>query len=132
MPRHIKSISRIRALGVLEDHGHPAELAEFRRYNLIYGFNGSGKTTLSRILRCVERGAYCEHFPPDAQASTQAVWRRGIWTMRGDINAPWRMIRLLGQNAGLLSNALARLFRQNTRRDAPRFQDLSLQAACSG
>jgi hypothetical protein len=26
--------------------------------------------------------------------------------MRGDINTLWRMIRLLGQNAGLLSNAL--------------------------
>jgi hypothetical protein len=40
----------------------------------------------------------------NAQASTPAAWRRGM--MRRDINTLWRMIRLLGQNAGLLSNAL--------------------------
>jgi len=35
----------------------------------------------------------------------QRAWRRGIWMMRGDINTLWRMNRLLGENAGLVSNA---------------------------
>jgi wobble nucleotide-excising tRNase len=53
----IKSFKRLRGLGVFADHTPAADLPEFRRYNLIYGFNASGKTTLSRVLRCLERGA---------------------------------------------------------------------------
>ena len=32
----------------------PADLPNFRRYNLVYGLNGSGKTSISRVLRGVE------------------------------------------------------------------------------
>ena len=40
--------------GVLRDFTWPADLPEFGRYNLVYGWNGSGKTTLSRLFRHLE------------------------------------------------------------------------------
>ena len=40
--------------GVLRDFTWPADLPEFGRYNLIYGWNGSGKTILSRLFRYLE------------------------------------------------------------------------------
>lgn len=40
--------------GVLRDFTWPADLPEFRRFNLVYGWNGSGKTTLSRLFRYLE------------------------------------------------------------------------------
>ena len=51
----IDRISRLRDYGVFRDFTWPADLAEFGKYNLIYGWNGSGKTTLSRIFRALER-----------------------------------------------------------------------------
>ncbi len=38
-----------------KDFKWPHGLADFRRYNLIYGWNGSGKTTLSDIFRMIEK-----------------------------------------------------------------------------
>jgi wobble nucleotide-excising tRNase len=67
MPLGVKTLHRIRGLGVFVDHSHAADVPEFRRYNLIYGFNGSGKTTLSRILRSIELGALSEHLSPDGE-----------------------------------------------------------------
>lgn len=40
--------------GVLSDFTWPADLTEFGRFNLVYGWNGSGKTTLSRLFRYLE------------------------------------------------------------------------------
>lgn len=51
----ITRISRLRDCGILRDFAWPADLLDFGRYNLIYGWNGTGKTTLSRILRCLEK-----------------------------------------------------------------------------
>lgn len=51
----ITRISRLRGCGIFRDFAWPADLPEFGRYNLIYGWNGTGKTSLSRILRCLEK-----------------------------------------------------------------------------
>ncbi len=50
----VTKISRLRHPGVLRDFTWPAELPNFGRYNLIYGWNGSGKTTLSNLFRALE------------------------------------------------------------------------------
>ena len=51
----IRRLSRAKDCGVFRDFSWPADLAEFARYNLIYGWNGTGKTTLSRIFRALEK-----------------------------------------------------------------------------
>ena len=51
----IDRILRLRDYGVFRDFSWPADLADFGRYNLLYGWNGSGKTTLSRLFRALER-----------------------------------------------------------------------------
>jgi wobble nucleotide-excising tRNase len=51
----ITRISRLHDCGIFRDFAWSAELPDFGRYNLIYGWNGTGKTTLSRILRCLEK-----------------------------------------------------------------------------
>ena len=52
--RGINRISRLRRYGVFRSFTWPSDLAEFGRFNLIYGWNGSGKTTLSRLFRDLE------------------------------------------------------------------------------
>jgi wobble nucleotide-excising tRNase len=44
----------MRDFGIFRDFTWPSDLAEFGRYNLIYGWNWSGKTTLSNLLRSLE------------------------------------------------------------------------------
>jgi wobble nucleotide-excising tRNase len=39
---------------VFRDFSWPADLSDFGRYNLVYGWNGTGKTTLSRLFRSLE------------------------------------------------------------------------------
>lgn len=51
----IRKITRMRDYGVFRDFTWPHNLAEFGRYNLIYGWNGTGKTTLSRLFRYLEK-----------------------------------------------------------------------------
>ena len=50
----ITRVSRLRGCGVFRNFTWPADLSDFGRYNLIYGWNGSGKTTLSRLFRDLE------------------------------------------------------------------------------
>ncbi|VEB40775.1 Uncharacterized protein conserved in bacteria [Chromobacterium violaceum] len=50
----LKSIPRIKGLGVFADYAQPAGTAEFGVKNLIYGWNYSGKTTLSRLVGILE------------------------------------------------------------------------------
>lgn len=50
--KHVKSI---KGFGIFSDYTHYADLPDFARYNLIYGWNGTGKTTLTRLLRCFEK-----------------------------------------------------------------------------
>ena len=51
----IQKIQSLKHPGTLNDFRWPAEMAEFGRFNLIYGWNGTGKTTISRIFRAVEK-----------------------------------------------------------------------------
>ncbi|QYK49078.1 MAG: AAA family ATPase [Phycisphaeraceae bacterium] len=39
---------------MFRDFSWPADLSDFGRYNLVYGWNGTGKTTLSRLFRSLE------------------------------------------------------------------------------
>ena len=50
----INRIGRLRNCRVFRDFTWPADLHDFARFNLIYGWNGSGKTTISRIFRDLE------------------------------------------------------------------------------
>lgn len=50
----ISRIARLRHPGVLRDFTWPADLHDFGRFNLLYGWNGSGKTTISKMLRALE------------------------------------------------------------------------------
>jgi wobble nucleotide-excising tRNase len=50
----LKSIERIRKLGVYQTYTKPAGIKEFSSKNLIYGWNYSGKTTLSRLFAKLE------------------------------------------------------------------------------
>lgn len=52
----IKSIVRIKNCPSFVDFKPVADLPEFSKYNLFYGWNGSGKTSFSRILRSFELG----------------------------------------------------------------------------
>lgn len=55
----LKSIKRIKGLGVYGDYSPPAgAVNEFGIKNLIYGWNYSGKTTLSRLFAHLERGDF--------------------------------------------------------------------------
>ena len=51
----IRRIQQIKAFGVFADFQWPADLPDFKKFNLIYGWNYSGKTTLSRAFRCFEQ-----------------------------------------------------------------------------
>lgn len=50
----VTKITRLRHPGVLRDFTWPADLPNFARYNLIYGWNGTGKTTISNLFRALE------------------------------------------------------------------------------
>lgn len=51
MPKRvIKSLRKIQSVGRFVDWSTTADLPDWRRYNLFYGFNGSGKTTIARVL----------------------------------------------------------------------------------
>lgn len=50
----LKSIEKIKRLGVYQNYSKPADTLEFGIKNLIYGWNYSGKTTLSRLFAQLE------------------------------------------------------------------------------
>lgn len=50
----LKSIDRIKRLGVYQNYNKPAGIREFAAKNLIYGWNYSGKTTFSRLFSNLE------------------------------------------------------------------------------
>jgi len=51
----ITKINNIKNFGLFENYFHNANLKDYNRYNLFYGWNGSGKTTLSSLFECLER-----------------------------------------------------------------------------
>ena len=52
----IRHFEIIKNLGVFADYKKPTGMAQFERFNLIYGLNGSGKTTLSRFFADLDTG----------------------------------------------------------------------------
>lgn len=52
----IARVTKIKACPSFLDYRPGADLPEFKKYNLIYGWNGSGKTSFSRVLRSFELG----------------------------------------------------------------------------
>ena len=58
----ITKIKKIKNFGVFDNYQTSADLPDFKKYNLIYGWNASGKTTLSRLLRCFELQAAHNEF----------------------------------------------------------------------
>ena len=59
----IKRIASLKELGVFRNFAAPADLPDFQRHNLIYGFNGSGKTILSRVFASLGEGAVRPELP---------------------------------------------------------------------
>lgn len=53
----LKSIEKIKGLGVYQNYTKPADTQDFGIKNLIYGWNYSGKTTLSRLFAQLETKA---------------------------------------------------------------------------
>lgn len=51
----IKKILKLKNFGIFHDFSWKAELPEFKRFNLIYGWNRSGKTTISRVFASCEK-----------------------------------------------------------------------------
>lgn len=58
----LKKITKLKNLGVYADFSWPSDLAELKKYNVIYGWNGTGKTTLSKLLGALATGSHPE-FP---------------------------------------------------------------------
>lgn len=55
------SIEQVQYLGIFQNYKKDKDLADFGRFNVIYGLNGSGKTTLSRLLACLNEGSLADH-----------------------------------------------------------------------
>lgn len=51
----LNRIGKIKGFRIFRDFNWPADLHDFGRFNVIYGWNGAGKTTLSTILRHLEK-----------------------------------------------------------------------------
>ena len=50
----IERIQNLKHAGTLSHFRWPSDMADFGRYNSIYGWNGSGKTIISRLLHAIE------------------------------------------------------------------------------
>ena len=57
----ITSIDKLEKLGIYKDI-RTKTIADFKRYNLIYGWNGSGKSTFSRLFRVIGEENVPENF----------------------------------------------------------------------
>lgn len=58
----IRKLLEIKNLGIFDNYHWDLSMANFERFNLIYGWNGSGKTTLSQLFSSFEKGNV-EGFP---------------------------------------------------------------------
>lgn len=54
-PMKITRFSKIKGHRVFTNFHWPADLPDFGRFNLVYGWNGAGKTTLSGLVRFLEK-----------------------------------------------------------------------------
>jgi wobble nucleotide-excising tRNase len=53
----IRKLLEIKNLGIFDNYRWDPSMANFERFNLIYGWNGSGKTTLSLLFSSFEKEA---------------------------------------------------------------------------
>lgn len=51
----ISRIQKARNYRIFRNFSWPADLTDFARFNVIYGWNGTGKTSLSNLFRHIER-----------------------------------------------------------------------------
>ncbi|MDD2303901.1 MAG: AAA family ATPase [Prolixibacteraceae bacterium] len=51
----ITKINSIKNFRIFQNYFHNANLKDYNRYNLFYGWNGSGKSTLASLFECLER-----------------------------------------------------------------------------
>lgn len=58
----IKNIQKLKQFGIFLNHTN-ANVKDFGKYNLFYGWNGSGKSTLSSVFRCIENKSSPKKFP---------------------------------------------------------------------
>ena len=73
-----KKIKKIRNLGIFDDYSWDAGLAEFKRFNLIYGWNGSGKTTLTDLFAAIDKGTSEKYPDVEYQIETESgIIRQG-------------------------------------------------------
>lgn len=61
----IKKILKIKDFGSFTNFNASENLAEFKKYNLIWGLNGTGKTTLSNFFVCLNNGNIDKNFFDD-------------------------------------------------------------------
>ncbi|OIP82676.1 MAG: hypothetical protein AUK44_07105 [Porphyromonadaceae bacterium CG2_30_38_12] len=50
----ITKINKLKNFGIFQNYIHDNSLADFKQYNLFYGWNGSGKSTLVDLFRWIE------------------------------------------------------------------------------
>ena len=58
----LKKILKIKNFGSFKEFNADNNLAEFKKYNLIWGLNGTGKTTLSNFFICLNNGKIDDNF----------------------------------------------------------------------
>lgn len=58
----LKKILKIKHFGSFKEFNADNNLAEFKKYNLIWGLNGTGKTTLSNFFICLNNGKIDDNF----------------------------------------------------------------------
>lgn len=59
----ITAIESIKSLGVFSNYKKTAEISDFKRFNLIFGWNGTGKTTLTSLFDSISARALDGKFP---------------------------------------------------------------------
>ena len=57
----ITKIKIIENLGIFSNYARNSDLADFKKFNLFYGWTGSGKTTLSKLFSAFESGKLKEY-----------------------------------------------------------------------
>ncbi len=79
----INKISKLKNFGIFHNFSWKAELPEFKKFNLIYGWNRSGKTTISRVFascekKCVYDMKRFKQYPENGEFEIRATDNRTI------------------------------------------------------
>jgi wobble nucleotide-excising tRNase len=90
----IIKINNIKNFGIFQDYSHDANLKDFNRYNLFYGWNGSGKSTLASLLESLERKEQSQEY----QTSEWAIDTDNAQIMQGNVNSNNLNIRVFNKN----------------------------------